>query len=208
MYCASARLLLSYAVAPHDHLRMGVCREPQYYYHNSAWISRGLTAAGRFLNSSVGGGKYAAFASALTNAGTALAADIAASLALAVGRSPNGSINWVPPVAALGSEPFESMTESVYASYTNFRYFAEILSAGVLASDVAVALMDFREVREALWMSIPVYTLTHAVIFIFCRRTAAPCPAPPASRLTSMTCRRQVMHGRHWSMTVPCRFGS
>ena len=84
-----------------------------------------------------------------------LAADIAASLNASVGRNANGSITWVPPVAALDTIPFNSMAESVYSSYANFRYFAEMLNAGILPDAVAVALMEFREVRMRVAGSTP-----------------------------------------------------
>lgn len=37
------------------------------------------------------------------------------------------------------------MTSGTVASYSNFRYYAEMLSAGLMDSETATALMDFRE---------------------------------------------------------------
>lgn len=94
-----------------------------------------------------GGSNQSVFASQLLEAGSQLAADLTTSLTLSVGRHGDGTISWVPPVAAVGTVPFNSMTESVFSSYANFRYYAEMLNAGILPPAVAVALMTFREVR-------------------------------------------------------------
>ena len=94
-----------------------------------------------------GGSNLSGFASQLLEAGSQLAADLTTSLTLSVGRHDDGTISWVPPVAAVDTVPFNSMTESVFSSYANFRYYAEMLNAGMLPPAVAIALMTFREVR-------------------------------------------------------------
>lgn len=138
MTAARIRCLLN---CKHTHLSF--YREPDYYYHNNVWIARGLTAAGRFINDTLPA--FADFADQLLLAGAQLTADVGASLDLSVGLN-HGNVSWVPPIAQLGTVPFNSMTQSVYSSYANFRYYAEMLNAGVLPDEVAIALMEFREV--------------------------------------------------------------
>merc|ERR1712100_654298 len=43
--------------------------------------------------------------------------------------------------------PFRSMTDSTLSSYSNFRYWSEILSAKCLGPEYDLAIMSFREHR-------------------------------------------------------------
>jgi hypothetical protein len=53
----------------------------------------------------------------------------------------------VPPVAALDATPFGTMTESILASYTGFRYYPELVSADVAGSNVTEAVLAFRSLK-------------------------------------------------------------
>ncbi len=119
--------------------------EPGLYFHNNAWLLRGLRVAGKFLRDE-GGATYADLAGALLAEAPAFSADFAASLVAAVLRNESGKVLWVPALADTNSTPYGTMTESILASYTNFRYYPELLSADVIEDDdIALGLMEFRE---------------------------------------------------------------
>jgi hypothetical protein len=126
------------------------CHYPDYYFSTSMWAWRGMLAFGGWLRGAAAGGTaHAAFAAELLGACAAFRADIRAALDAAIvrGDGRNGTFNgtFVPPVAGAGQTPFGSMTQGRRASYSNFRYFAEMLSAGFLADGEARALAAFRE---------------------------------------------------------------
>lgn len=104
---------LVYGSPEHD-----TCREPGYYFHNNAWLLRGIAEAAELL-AEVGGADFAPLVAALAAEAPRFAADLNASLAL-VSVDLGGGLLWVPPIAAM-LPPFGSMTESILASYTNFR---------------------------------------------------------------------------------------
>ena len=93
-----------------------------------------------------GGAAYAALAAALAAEAPRFAADLARSVALSAVTLPDGLV-FHPPVAASGATPFKSMTESILSSYTNFRYYAESVSAGVLSEQAVGEIMGFRAAR-------------------------------------------------------------
>ena len=75
-------------------------------------------------------------------------ADIDAALAASCVTNASGHVTFVPAaVSPAGSKPapYPSMTADTLASYSNFRYYAEMLSSGALDGATANALMDFRE---------------------------------------------------------------
>jgi hypothetical protein len=102
---------------------------PGAYFHNNAWLAAGLKrfteGSGRF------GGQCAA--------GTAGAADALASRTLDAIRStwpPDEDDLWLPPRV----EPCEApphVTASRIGSYTNYRYWPELLSSGLLPPELA-----------------------------------------------------------------------
>ena len=62
--------------------------------------------------------------------------------------SSHTTITFVPiAVVPHGTKPppYSSMTQDTVASYSNFRYYSEMLSSGEMPSEYAVALMEFRE---------------------------------------------------------------
>jgi hypothetical protein len=128
--------------------------EPGLYFHNSAWLVRGLRVAGQFLRDEGGAGNAGLAASLLAEAPLFLA-DLSASLEAAVARAdgPGSAVTWVPPLAESNSTPFGTMTDSILASYSNFRYFPELLAADVIADDsVALGLMAFRETHAGTFV--------------------------------------------------------
>lgn len=53
---------------------------------------------------------------------------------------------FVPPTAA-ALAPFRTMTQDRFASYTNYRYWIEMLSSGMLRSEWHDAIIDYRRAR-------------------------------------------------------------
>lgn len=64
---------------------------------------------------------------------------------ISVGRSVirDAEPPFVPPVAGF-DRPFDTMTQDAFASYTNYRYWVEMLSAGVLRPEWHDAILDYR----------------------------------------------------------------
>ena len=121
------------------------CHEPGYYYHNNAWLLRGLQEAAALL-AEAGGPVEAPLLAALVAEVPRYADDLAASLALSTVQLADG-LTWLPPLAGANSTPFTRMTESVLASYSSFRYFPELISAGVLTDADIERVLSFREAR-------------------------------------------------------------
>lgn len=126
------------------------CHEPGWYTHNNAWFVRGMREMGRFLVDvcpTAGCADLAAFGAVLAAEAVSFLADFTASVAAITTLLPNNTA-FVPPVHALGYAPFGSMIESVVAEYSNFRYYAELLGAGVLTDAQSAGLQVFRETHR------------------------------------------------------------
>lgn len=54
---------------------------------------------------------------------------------------------FIPPVARK-IEPFQSMTQDSFASYTNYRYWPELLSSGILSRRQMEAIIRYRKTRD------------------------------------------------------------
>lgn len=117
--------------------------DQRYYFSGNAWCWRGLFELGRF---SVERGRSMGDA-ALTAAGNrwlAEARQLRGDLARTVARSVIRSAAFVPPVA--GQETaFQRMTESTLASYTNYRYWLETLSAHCLSADEERMILNYHQ---------------------------------------------------------------
>jgi hypothetical protein len=121
------------------------CREPDYYYHNNLWLLRGISEAADLL-SDVGGDAFAPLAHSLAAEVPLYAADIHSSLSLVTIDLGSGLL-WIPPIATTSLPAFETMTESILASYSNFRYYPEIVSSGMLDDATISGLLAFRDAR-------------------------------------------------------------
>jgi hypothetical protein len=132
-----------YGPAEHD-----TCKSESHFFSVSAWAWRGLVMFNRFLGDSDAvsdPGMVATVATAITKIDTALAAATALSLV----RDSNGSAFFLPPYAAVNFTPYSSMVGgdgyAGGASYSNFRYFSEMLSSGYFPEEVEAAMNIFRE---------------------------------------------------------------
>jgi hypothetical protein len=119
-------------------------KDTAYYFSGSAWGWRGLQALGSLY---VDQGEQRRDA-LLAGQGRKLLSDSEAlrkDLFRAVGQSVirTGDQLFLPPVAGQ-TEPFDTMTQDRLASYTNYRYWLETLSANCLTSEHERMMLDFR----------------------------------------------------------------
>merc|ERR1712025_941528 len=94
-----------------------------------------LSAGSKPLNSTLG--------KALLSDATAYRADIDSSVAAVSITDSHGKVIFFPPYSTVGFKPFTPMTESRTASYSNFRFYPEVLLADVLPRDVESVLLMF-----------------------------------------------------------------
>lgn len=116
------------------------CDEPACYYSGSAWAWRGLLELARAY-AEVGDDALRGRAAELAAECEALHADIQGSIEKTLVRG-NGPL-FIPPMAG-SLAPFPSMTADRLASYTNYRYWPEMLSAGCLRPEWHDAIIAYR----------------------------------------------------------------
>jgi hypothetical protein len=134
---------LIYGSPEHD-----TCHEPDFYNHNNVWFLRGQIESGKFLRDvcPIYCPQYAAFGQTLLDDAAVFRQDLMNSFNLSVVRNATTGLPYfVPPIAQLNAVPFSTMTQDTLSSYSNFRYYAELLGADILPEDLSVALQDFRE---------------------------------------------------------------
>jgi len=118
-------------------------KEVDYYYSADAWTWRGWTEIGRVLLE-MGDEAMKRRGEELLAEAASLRADTEASLAKCVIATTEPP--FVPPVAGF-DKPFATMTQDTFASYTNYRYWAEMLSAGFLRPEWHDAIIEYRRQR-------------------------------------------------------------
>jgi hypothetical protein len=100
------------------------------YFHNNAWCLKGLEAIGRLLEDEDSPARCAAYRKSIL-------------LAIAAVTDRDGAQPFIPPVAHRLA-PFSDMTQDDFASYTNYRYWPELLSSGILAPEQMDMIIDYR----------------------------------------------------------------
>ena len=111
-------------------------KDTDYYFSGTAWAARGLAElAGLYAD--LGDSSQA---DELSQHAEGLAADTQriAEASLLPGDPP-----FLPPYPGL-EEPFPTMTRDTLASYTNYRYWPELLAAGVLDESLERAVFEYR----------------------------------------------------------------
>jgi len=108
-----------------------------YYYSGDAWAVRGLADMARTLHRS---GRHTE-ADALDAEAEAYRGDLLASIAAASVEA-DGAV-YVPP-GPTQRRPIERMTQDRHASYCNYRYFAEMVAAGVLEPETVRRIIAWR----------------------------------------------------------------
>jgi len=139
----------SQAKYPKDDLRHGLVfgspeadtrKDVNFYYSGDTWTWRGFTEIGRALVA-MGDDAMKRRGKELLAECAAYRTDIEASIAKSI--VPTTKPVFVPPVAGF-DKPFATMTESRFASYTNYRYWLEMLSAGFLRPEWHDAIVAYR----------------------------------------------------------------
>jgi len=145
---------LIWGPAEHD-----TCTDPEYYFSNNFWFYRGYLLLGRYYTLESPRSKTSpeyAMAERLMAALPSYKHDIQAALEVSLVKV-NGSF-FVPPYASTNFTPFNSMVQSIVASYSNFRYYSEMLLSGFLNETVAEDLCNFRETFRGTLGGINRYT--------------------------------------------------
>ncbi|MBC8872808.1 MAG: hypothetical protein H8E44_25525 [Planctomycetes bacterium] len=116
-------------------------KEVDYYYSGNVWTWRGWKEIGRLLVESENDEMIRRGQQLLAECET-YRTDIETSIEKSICRDTQPV--FVPPVAGF-DKPFERMTQDRFASYTNYRYWIEMLSAGFLRPDWHDAIIDYRK---------------------------------------------------------------
>ena len=117
--------------------------KPAVYFHNNAWVAAGL-------RSWAGCCERGSIASRATPAAIRTVAERLAGKTLSAIRDVwprDPEVWWLPPqVEAVppGARPRERITATRLGSYTNYRYWPELLSSGILPRDMANRLVEAR----------------------------------------------------------------
>jgi hypothetical protein len=115
-----------------------------YYFSNSVWCWRGLLEVGNLFvkrGTEQHDAALTARGRGLLDECKALRDDIARAVDRSVISAADG--DFVPPIAGL-RKPFATMTQDQLASYTNYRYWLEALSARCLAPERERAIIAYR----------------------------------------------------------------
>jgi len=119
-------------------------KDTAYYFSGSAWGRRGLHELGSLYVDQGQRRPDAALVEQgrkLLEEAEALRKDLFRAVERSVIRS--GDQAFLPPIAG-HKEPFDTMTQDRLASYTNYRYWLETLSARCLAPEHERMMLDFR----------------------------------------------------------------
>ncbi|MGO9113398.1 MAG: hypothetical protein ACLP9L_29560, partial [Thermoguttaceae bacterium] len=117
-------------------------KDKRFYFSGDLWCVRGLDEMGRLLSDmsqTSGDATLAPFGKTLQQEAEALRGDVLAAL----GRAFQKDTAFLPPDAG-DEKPFERMTESDLASYTNYRYWPEMLSCAILPPEMRDAVIAYR----------------------------------------------------------------
>ena len=114
--------------------------EVDYYFSGNMWTWRGWLEIGR-LYVDIGDEAMTRRGKELLQECAAFRKDIIASVERSIVDAGEGL--FIPPIAGYG-KPFDRMTEDNLASYTNYRYWIEMLSAGFLPDPWQDAIIERR----------------------------------------------------------------
>jgi hypothetical protein len=119
-------------------------KDKRFYFSGNVWCWRGLTEMGWLLKEAGerrGDAALAQFGKDLLGAGEKFRANVLAALRREFQKS--SAPPFLPPIVGM-KEPFGSMTENEFASYTNYRYWPEMLSPGMLPPEMRDAIIGYR----------------------------------------------------------------
>ena len=104
--------------------------EIDVYFHNNAWCWRGLQDIAAVFPREHENERCGAYGKAVLDA-------------IAQVTDDRSEPAFIPPVYRR-MKPFETMTQDGFASYTNYRYWPELLSSGILPKEQALAIVNYR----------------------------------------------------------------
>jgi len=148
-----ARRREAVANSPKDSIAHGLIRgaaeadthkDVNYYFSGDAWAWRGFVEFGRLLSEVGSSEKDEALScrgKMFLEEAERYRADILASVKKSVVR--DAQPPFLPPIAGF-DKPFERMTQDRLASYTNYRYWLEFLSAGLLDDELSDMIINYR----------------------------------------------------------------
>ena len=120
-------------------------KEIAYYFSAGVWGWRGLRELGTVyvqLGTSRGDADLVGRGNELIVEAEALRTDVLRSAERSVIRTTR--LPFLPPFAGYSAEPFRTMTQDTLASYTNYRYWLETLSARCLPPEHEQMILDYR----------------------------------------------------------------
>jgi hypothetical protein len=119
-------------------------KDTRFYFSSDVWCWRGLVELGRTFaaeGQQGNGAPIRELGEKWLGESATFQQIVRAALRRALEK--NTTPSFMPP--ALGTEkPFDRMTESRFASYTNYRYWPEMLSAGMLLPEIRDAIIAYR----------------------------------------------------------------
>ena len=122
-----------------DNVSDATNNESNRYFHNNAWVAQGLTRwAGLLDRAAEPGGEPP---SRLRGVADRLADRTLAAIERAWPEDPSDW--WLPPQVEPSPRP-AALTATVLGSYTNYRYWPELLSSGLLPDSLAHRVVDAR----------------------------------------------------------------
>jgi len=113
-----------------------------YYYSGSVWCWRGLLEIGRLIAEAGLDVRVRGIGSHLLIVVDSYRQELLASINRSIIMTPTD--RFLPPVAG-AKRFFETMTEDTLASYTNYRFYPELLYAGILDENRASLIIRYRE---------------------------------------------------------------
>ena len=122
-------------------------KDKRFYFASDVWSWRGLEQIGEVL-SDAGQRNNDASLGQLGKNLLGEAETFRGNVLAALGRALQKTVTppFLPPAAGM-EKPFERMTESKFASYTNYRYWPEMLSSGMLTPEMRDAIITYRTSR-------------------------------------------------------------
>jgi hypothetical protein len=118
--------------------------DTRFYFSSDVWCWRGLEEMGQLLSDEGQRGRDAALGELgkrLLGKSATFRGDVLAALRRALRKDTTPP--FLPPIAGM-EEPFGRMTENQFASYTNYRYWPEMLSPGMLPPEMRDAIITYR----------------------------------------------------------------
>ena len=138
-----------------------------WYFSVSMQSWRGMIELGSLMSDfpAASCGTNASLAAELLAEAVRFKVDIDAALERSVVRNSSGHVVFVPAAVTPGANnatPYTTMTMDTVASYSNFRYYSEMLSSGFMDGETATALMEFRETKGGCLSGMTRFTGTSA----------------------------------------------